>query len=501
MDGINDKKRLVMLKKKHFLVGLLLVVTGILPVSAQQKIARQLIGYIEAAPFKMQAPALPRIPDHQVSITDFGAVGDGHTLNTTAITRAINSCAAAGGGTVLVPPGLWLTGPLALKSNINLHVQQGAILLFSTDHSLYPIMKTKPSSRSYFAMSPVYGYELHDVAITGKGILDGAGDSWRPVKKDKMTDAQWKKLLDSGGAVSADGKMWWPSKEAMSGKAYLKKLKKSGQELTAKDFLPARDYLRPYMISLISCKRLLIDGPTFMNSPKFALYPKYCQDLVIRDVKINNEWWAQNGDGIDIANCRNVVIYNCTVNAGDDGICMKSSRTASDKSDSASLKNVVIADCIVYHAHGGFVIGSNTDGGMENILVRNCNFVNTDVGIRVKSRRGSGGLVHQVYIRNIYMAHIAREAILFDSYYELKTKSKAAFPVNATTPRFQDFYMDSIYCDGAGAAISLTGLPEMPVSRLFFSNMNITAAKGCTAADTAEISFKHVILNDHALHR
>jgi hypothetical protein len=99
------------------------------------------------------------------------------------------------------------------------------------------------------------------------------------------------------------------------------------------------------------------------------------------------------------------------------------------------------------------------------------------------------------------MAHIAREAILFDSYYELKTKNKAAFPVNATTPRFQDFYMDSIYCDGAGAAISLTGLPEMPVSRLFFSNMNITAAKGCTAADTAEISFKHVILNDHALHR
>jgi DNA sulfur modification protein DndE len=434
-------------------------------------------------------------------VTDFGAVGDGHTLNTPFIQKAIDSCAAAGGGTVVVPAGLWLTGPLAMKSRINLHLAQGAILLFSPDHSVYPIIRTSPESHSYFVMSPVYGYDLHDIAITGPGIINGNGRSWRPVKKDKMTPSQWNELVHSGGVVSDDGEMWWPSKEAMNGEAYLKSLKKSRHDRTAKDYLPARDFMRPYMVSLIGCSRVLLDGPTFMNSPKFALYPKYSHDLVIRNVKVNNEWWAQNGDGIDLANCRNAVVYKCTVNAGDDGICMKSSRPSGDKTDSACLSNVIIADCIVYHGHGGFVIGSNTDGGMKNVYVHNCDFIHTDIGIRVKSRRDRGGLVHDIYISGIYMAGIAGPAISFDTYYELKSKNTVTHPVTSATPRFRDFYMDHIYCDGAGQAVTLTGLPEMPLSRLHFSAMQITADKGYTAVDTSLISFKNVTINGRPYNR
>lgn len=483
--------------KKIVLTALALCLLVSFNAVAQQRIQQELKHYVSTAPFKMETPVLPKIPDYQVNISSYGAIGNGHFLNTSAIAEAIHQCVAHGGGTVIVPPGLWLTGPVEMKSNINLHLQRGAILLFSPDHSLYPIIRTDSSSHTWFVQSPIYGYHLHDIAITGNGIMNGSGKSWRPVKKEKMTADQWEDLLQSGGVVSTDGKMWWPSKEAMDGKAFYKKIKKTkGKKAVAKDYLPARDYRRPYMVSLIDCNKILIDGTTFMNSPKFALYPKYCNNVVIRDVKVNNEWFAQNGDGIDLANCTNAIVYKCTVNAGDDGICMKSSRQSSDKTDTACLKNVIIADCIVYHGHGGFVIGSNTDGGMENVSVNNCDFVHTDVGIRVKSGRDRGGLVHNIFIKNIYMTDIRREAILFNTYYEKDKKSSQPKPVTTTTPRFSNFYLDHIYCVGANAAISLTGLPEMPLNQLYFSNINITANKGYSAIDTTNIIMKKVSINN-----
>lgn len=481
--------------KRMLPISFFLIAVGITPSFAQQKIENEISRYVKNAPFQMEVPALPKIPEHKVTITDFGAVGNGHILNTNAINKAISSCADAGGGTVIIPPGLWLTGPIGMKSHINLHLEQGAILLFTSDHSQYPIISNSPSSHSYFVMNPIYGYNLHDVAITGNGIINGSGDSWRPMKKEKATAGQWKKLLVSGGAVSDDGKMWWPTKEAMEGESYLKKLKKSHTKFTPEGLLPARDFMRPNLVSLVHCSRVLIEGVTLMNPPKFTLNPKNCNDLVIHQVKINNEWYAQNSDGIDLSNCKNAIIYKCTVNAGDDGICMKSSREFSDKSDSASLRNIIIADNIVYHAHGGFVIGSGETGGMENIYVHNCNYINTDVGIRIKSARDRGGLVHNIYINDIYMTNIATDAILFNTYYEEKAKSSASQPITATTPRFENFYLNNIYCDGAGAAISLIGLPEMPVKRLYFKDINITADKGFTAIDTAAISMQHVIIN------
>lgn len=481
--------------KKILPIIFFLIVAAIIPSFAQQKIEDEISQYVKNAPFKMEVPALPEIPTRNVNIKDFGAVGNGHVLNTESINKAIDQCAADGGGTVIIPPGLWLTGPIEMKSNINLHLEQGAILLFTADHTQYPFITTSPTSHSLFVMSPIYGYDLHDIALTGNGIINGSGDSWRPVKKEKTTASQWKKLLTSGGALSEDGKMWWPTKEAIEGESYLKKLRKSHTEITPESLLPARDFLRPNLVSLIKCNRVLVEGVTLMNPPKFTLNPKNCINLIIHEVKVNNEWYAQNSDGIDLSNCVNAIVYKCTVNAGDDGICMKSSREESNKTDSATLRNIIIADNIVYHAHGGFVIGSGETGGMENIYVHNCNYINTDVGIRVKSARDRGGLVHNIYISNIYMANIADEAIVFNTYYENKNKSSGARPATVTTPRFENFYLDSIYCDGAGAAISLTGLPEMPLKNLYFNQVNITANKGFSAVDTTGIVMKQVIIN------
>ena len=426
--------------------------------AAQSGSEKDLAYYVAHAPFKMTITE-PHFGNRIVNIQDYGAIGDGQTLNTTAIEKAISACNAGGGGVVRIPPGLWLTGPIELQSNVNLHADRGALIIFTTDHSQYIVANGK-------ARLPLSGNNLHDVGITGDGVYDGGGDTWRPLKKSKAAPTLWEDLVKAGGTVSKDGSMYYPTTENT----------------------------RPTMVSVQNSTNVLIDGPTFKNSPQFALNPRNCTDMIIRNVTINNEYYAQNGDGIDLSSCKNAAVYHCTVNAGDDGTCMKSSGNKGD-SDPA-LKNIIIADCIVYHAHGGFVIGSNTDGGMQNVYVTNCDFVNTDVGIRIKSSRGRGGLVHDIFVDHIYMRDILNEAILFNTYYAEDGKDSTSGPVavNSKTPRFQDFYISNIFCNNARAAIAITGLPEMPANHIYMSDMVISAKTGFSAVDAEDISLKNVKL-------
>jgi polygalacturonase len=191
-----------------------------------------------------------------------------------------------------------------------------------------------------------------------------------------------------------------------------------------------------------------------------------------------------------------VVIFNTTVNAGDDGICMKSS---GGNGSGAELENVLIANCTVLRAHGGFVIGSNTDGGMNNIYVSDCKFIGTDVGVRVKSNAGRGGLVHNIYVENIDMANIVNEAILFDTYYEDvpagKEKGDVKTKVQDKVPDFTKFYLKNIHCAGAATAIKITGLPQMPVHDIYFENMSISAKQGFVSQDAKDIYLKNVTID------
>ena len=492
------------------LPGLLLSATLLLkapPAIAQiQAKEKNITWYTTHAPFPMPLVTGPSIPERAFPISDYGAIGDGAFLNTSAFEKAIQACAAAGGGKVIVPPGSWLTGPIQLQSHIDFHLEQGAMILFTRDHSQYPPLKNSTTP-------PLYGHDLEDIALTGEGIIDGAGDSWRPVKKEKVTAAQWKSLLASGGALNKEETIWWPSREGMEGGSN-------------------RDAQRPVLLLLTNCQRILVEGVTLRNSPKFVFYPNRCTDLTMSHVTIFNEWWAQNGDGIDISACKNVVVYKCTVSAGDDGICMKSSggdgrgsagvtiggngKTVRDEVDAnkvggngklvpnetdtskAALQNVIIAGCTVYHAHGGFVIGSNTDGGVHNIAVSDCNFIGTDVGLRFKSNMGRGGLVDNIFIQDIFMRDIVNEAILFDTHYEdapagsVKDLNKPT-PTDKT-PEFRDFHISRVYCSGARKAISITGLPQMPVSRIRFDTLVISAGKGLVATQARGIDLTHVKL-------
>jgi polygalacturonase len=458
---------------------------GISSASAQEK---DLQYYYSNAPFKMPVVTVPVFSNKTFNIKDYGGVNDGHTLNTQAFAKAIAACATAGGGKVVVPSGLWLTGPIEFKSNVNLVVERGALIQFTADRTQYPMYKGS-------AASPIYGAELKNIAITGEGIIDGAGESWRPLKKEKATEKQWKELTGTG-VISKDGKIWWPSKEAMDGEEFVKQLKATNAKPSDEALLPARDFLRPYMVMFSKCDNVLIEGVTIRNSPKFIFYPTKCTNLTLRNANFFNEWWAQNGDAIDISACKNVVIYKCNVSAGDDGICMKSSGGKGGETEESALENILVAGCTVYHGHGGFVIGSNTDGGMKNIFVTDCNFIGTDIGIRVKSNAGRGGYVRDIYISNIFMKDIINEAINFDTYYEDvvagKNKDEVKTTLRDKTPVFKGFYLSNIVCNNAKTAISITGLPEMPVSKIHLENVTISSKEGYVNKDAKDINFKKV---------
>jgi polygalacturonase len=482
---------------KYFLfITLLLVIDSVIRPSfliAQNVPA----SYTAGLPFTMPEIQVVTFPNHTVNIVEFGAVADVQTMNTKAFADAIMACKQAGGGTVVVPAGVWLTGPIKFESNINLHVERGAVILFSKNRNDFPLISfPTPTSRNVLSTPPIFGYKLENIAITGDGVIDGSGEVWRPMKKEKFTANQWKKTINSGGAVSEDGKMWWPSQQALQAEENIKIFRKDKKAPTIEELEGLRDFLRPNMVIFQGCKKVLLDGPTFQNSPKFNINPVQCEDVVIRNVKVLNPWNAQNGDGIDISSCHNVIVYNSIVDVGDDAICLKPGTIEKDKEWIAACENIIIADCTVYHGHGGFVIGSETYGGTRNISVHNCTFIGTDVGLRFKSSRNRGGLTENVYVDGIQMKDISNEAILFDMYYEDDKpeygEPRTSVPVTERTPRMQKFFIKNVVCYGADQAIFVQGLPEQFAKDIEFSNIMISAKKAVSCIDAEGLQFRNM---------
>jgi polygalacturonase len=449
--------------------------------------------------------ALPAFRKDTISILHKGGRPDGRTLNTGVINQAIAELASRGGGMVLLPPGLWLTGPIEIKSNINLHLASGATLLFTEDFTQYPLIRTNwegiPQMRN---QSPISASNAENIAITGKGIIDGNGDAWRMVKRDKLNESQWKKLIASGGVLSVDQRTWYPSEKSRYGAGFV------NPGAIQPDKNPAfydsvKDFLRPNMLLMTSCRRILLEGVTFQNSPAWCLHPLMCQDLTVQGINVKNPWYAQNGDGIDVESCRNVVIENSVFDVGDDALCIKSGRDAEGRKRGMPTANVLIRNCTVYAAHGGFVIGSEMSGGARDIWVNNCTFIGTDIGLRFKTTRGRGGVVENIHIRDIHMKDIKGEAILFDMYYaardpiplagEKRALPKAEFkPVDVSTPVFRNFSIQHVYCNGAAQAIYVRGLPEMHVSGIVMAHMSFISNNGIYLEEGSDIVLENIYI-------
>ena len=456
-------------------------------------------------PFDMPRVELPAIPACKVVLTDFGAVGDGVTLNTEAFAKAIAQLSGLGGGTLVVPAGIWFTGPIGLESHIELNLDKDAIIVFSTDQDLYPIIDTNFEGLDVRrCLSPLHAEGATDIAITGEGVIDGNGDAWREVKRRKVGDDLWKTIVKRGGVLADDGSAWYPDEGYKVARATAGSLNYQDQSL---DEQFVKTFLRPVLLSFRNCERVLLEGVTFQNSPCWNLHPLWCKHLTVRDITVRNPHYSANGDGLDIDACENVLVIGSSFDVGDDAICIKSGKDADGRRHGIPCKNLIIKDCTVYHGHGGVVIGSEMSGGVENMWVSGCRFLGTDVGLRFKSTRGRGGLVQGIRCDHIYMKDIVAEAITFNLYYagvasteRSEAGADLSLPeVDETTPEFRDFHFSDIVCSGAKQAIYVNGLPELPLTGVSFRDCLFTAKKGVEVHNAQSLTFDNVIVNGKAL--
>jgi polygalacturonase len=389
-----------------------------------------------------------------------------------------------------VPRGVWYTGPIQLKSNVNLHLQSGAVIFFSSDYRDYPLIDTSFEGLfMYRCISPIYGKDLENVAITGKGIINGSGKAWRPIKKWKIAEREWNQLIETGnGYIDDSGKetILWPSEtDFEANKTLIPNPELYRDKEVCEKF---HSFLRPPLVNLTSCNKVLLDGPTFQNSPAWGIHPWKCTNLTIRNVSVRNPWFAQNADGLDIDSCKYVKVSNSIFDVGDDAICIKSGTNEDGRKLGIPSEYIDIDNCIVYHGHGGFVAGSEMSGGLKNIYVHDCTFLGTDIGLRFKSCLGRGGVVERIYIDDINMINIKHDAITFNMGYDMDTKEGQEVDM-IEVPEFKNIYINNVNCTNAAKPVTIKGLSLKPIHDIHFSNMTIKS-EGKVEIENAENIFQ-----------
>ena len=376
------------------------------------------------------------------NVRDYGATGDGATLDTRGIQSAIDAAAQTGGGTVFVPAGKYFTGSIFLRDNITLFLDAGAILLGSENPADYPIvtMRWEGVTRETHA-SLIAGDGLHHIALTGRGTIDGRGAIWWQKHRAKTLDAP-----------------------------------------------------RPRLISFANSNNVLIEGVTLTNSPAWTINPVRCENVTVDKVTIVNPPDSPNTDGINPDSCCNVHISNCHVDVGDDCVTIKSGVEAEKLELRAPCENITVTNCTMVHGHGGVVIGSETSGDVRNVVISNCVFVGTDRGIRIKSRRGRGGLIEDIRVTNVVMRDVLCPFTM-NLYYHVNARGdktvsdKQPRPVNDGTPRIRHVHLSHITARGAKIAAGFVyGLPEMPIEDLTLDDISITMDRMAEAgyADMAD---------------
>ena len=474
-----------------------LMMGAALSLSAQSKYDH----YYVDLPIEIEHVQEIKFPATSVNIAQFGAVPDGKTLCTDAFEAAINAVSEQGGGHVIVPRGVWKTGPIVLRSNIDLHLSKGATILFSENKELYVQKNDSLRDGSKKCNALIRGSKLENVGITGKGVIDGQGFIWRPIKEKKVVrdgnlPEVWEEALALGGTLKQDDKtyrIWFPF------------------DLNPELGIPniaatpeAQEKMRPTLVNIIDSKNVIIEGVTIRNSPKLHLVPTRIQNLIIENVTIDCPWWAQNGDAIDPGNVQVALIAGCHINCGDDGLCMKGG--AGKKGlDAGPQRDFLICNDTVYRAHGGFVIGSEYSGGMERLIVKDCMFDGTDIGCRFKSAPGRGGVCQDIYCINITMKDIRESTFLFQSGYA----DRAAGGRGATDsddksqffPEWSHFTFRDITCVNSRKAVLMEGLKDMPVNTILFDNVKWYGIREGITMDFAEdIQFKNCVMTPQKEH-
>lgn len=404
------------------------------------------------------------------NVLKYGAKNDSSNLATAAIKKAIDAASKAGGGTVFFPAGKYLTGPIHLKSNITIFIDAGAELHFSDNFDHYlPMVKSRYEGVDVTSFSPLfYAYKAENIAIKGRGLIDGHGRKWWDFVegyKEGQPRSKWQLLFD---------------------------------DLNKDILLPddpkqmKRGFLRPPFIQTMYCKNVQIEGITIQNSPFWTVNPQFSENVTIQGVTIfNPHSLAPNTDGINPESCNNVHISNSHISVGDDCITIKSGKDKPGRAMNVPAENYTITNCTMLSGHGGVVIGSEMSGGVRKIAISNCIFDGTDRGIRIKSARGRGGVVEEIRVDNIVMKNIRDQAIVLDLQYA-KTNPE---PVSERTPIFRNIHFSNITGSGINEACFINGLAEMPVENITFNNINIDSKTGFNIKEARRIEFHNVQVN------
>lgn len=388
----------------------------------------------------------PVFPARDFLVTKFGAKGDGKTLNTEAFRKAIAACVKSGGGRVVVPPGNFMTGAIHLKSNVNLHLQDSAKITFSVNPSHYPIVFGRWEGMELMNYSAlIYAYEQHNIAITGNGILDGNATyndwySWNTGKPSKQVKAR--NLLHEMTHNETDPK---------------------------KRVFGEGSYLRPNFIQLYSCNNILISGVKMINSPMWNVNPVLCENVTMENMKIIAH--GSNTDGIDPESCKNVLIRNCYFDTGDDCIAIKSGRDHDGRRIAKPAENHIIENCQMKDGHGGVVIGSEISGGARNIFAINCimDSPNLDRILRLKTSSSRGGIIENVFMKDIKVGAYRDAAVTCNMFYEQP---------GDFMPVIRNIWVENVDVEKGGAyGIFVNAYKESPVENLRIVNCDIRGVK------------------------
>ncbi len=398
------------------------------------------------APFPMPQLQRPIFPDRSFDIRDFGAKTrseDSEFMNTDVIHKAIETAAAAGGGRVVIPEGDWLTGPIHMMSNIDLHVSEGATLYFSENRDDYlPVVIQRHEGVEAMNYSPlIYAYKLKNIALTGKGHLDGQGAQW------------WAWYREYGPPPRAKA-----SKEPLSRRDFGKG---SGME-----------GMRPNFVVFWDCEDVLIEGVTLDDGPMWNVHLIYTKNAIVRDVTVNS-LRAPNGDGVVVDSSKNVLVEYNHFETGDDAVVIKSGLNEDGLEINIPSENIIVRNfsaADVRTGSGGVVFGSETSGGIRNVYVHDAFFDGSDRGVRFKTERGRGNVTENIYVRNIRMRNITYEAINFNTYYSGPGRV-------GPSPLMRNIYIQDIEIDGVPTAIALIGLPEKWLENVLLENISIKNAQ------------------------
>lgn len=396
----------------------------------------------------------PLFPARDFDITSYGARGDGAKDCGPAIAAAIVACHQAGGGRVVVPAGVYLTGPVHLRSHVNLHLAQGATLRFSTNPADYlPPVLTRWEGMECRNYSPlVYAFGQDHIAISGPGTLDGQADCshWWP----------WKGRADCG----------WAKGQPHQGPARSRLIRMAEEGVPAQErlFGPGH-FLRPMFIQPYRCANVLIEGVTIRNSPMWEIHPVLCRNVTIRGVDISSH--GPNNDGCDPESCRDVLIEGCRFDTGDDCIAIKSGRNADGRRLHTPSENILIRGCEMRDGHGGVTIGSEISGGVRNVFAENCRMdsPHLDKVLRLKTNAMRGGTLERIYMRNVEAGQVADSVLHIDFYYE-------EGPQGAYPPTVRQIRMEQIRCRKTRYAAYIRGFESSPVRGVLLRGWQVDEA-------------------------